>query len=137
MIFVSLNTSTLKIHGSQGNPQETINQGDYEKAREENERKVCAYFSRQKSRNMHIFRKARGHFGKDSKENRELILSAVSNKYYVGRDKFNKEYFYKIIRGGKYSRCQVWVYVRDCIIVDAGINFSPLSEVEIMRTVKR
>lgn len=137
-------SDTPNVHDSQGNPQRTINQGCYDEARKSNEARKrtlvrtrhCAYFSNEKSKNMHIFRKARGHFEKDSKDNRALILSAVTEENYVGKDRFNKEYFYKTINVGKYSGQQVWVYVRNCIIVDAGINSPPLSKSEIMKNIK-
>lgn len=73
---------------------------------------------------MHIFRKASGHFAKDTKENRNLILSAVSKENYVDISKYSQNCYYNTFLEGKYAGSQIWVYVRNGIVDDAGINNS-------------
>lgn len=132
-------SDTPNVHDSQGNPQETIDQDDYDKAKEENEEKLKhhAEFSKQRSKNMHIFRKAPGHFAKDTKEHRNLILSAVSKENYVATNIFGQKCYYKNLSNGKYAGNQIWVYVRNGIVDDAGINNPALPEIEIMQKVMR
>lgn len=127
------------VHDSAGNPQRTITQGDYEKARMENEARIehRAAFPTKRAQLMHIFRKSRGHFSKDTKENRNLIISVIEDENYYGTDMFNQRNYYKIISNGKNAGCQVWAYVREGVITNAGLNDQPISEDEIKRKVNR
>ena len=70
----------------------------------------------------HIFRDAKGHFKKDCKENRKIILDTVNNrKNFLGKDKYGSEWYSSILDTGK----QVWAQVRSNKIRNAGINDVP------------
>lgn len=126
-----------EIHDSEGNPQRTIGQGDYEKSRKENEERLLhrAAFPTQRAQLMHIFRKAPGHFQNDTEENRKLILTAVSAENYFGTAKYRKRHYYKNVASAEGGERQVWVYVRGGIIEDAGINDRPLPEEDIEKII--
>lgn len=136
--------------GTRGNPQENLFHSDYatkvssliaetirrqrkkeEKKDEEDtiqdkkRRRPVARFPRKKAQLMHIFRKAEGHFEKDTRTNRRLILNAIQRKYYKGISSHDRMLYSRIIKSGEKKGKQIWVYVRDGVISDCGINRIP------------
>ena len=138
--------------GTRGNPQENLLHSDYatkvssliaetirrqrkkeEKKDEEDtiqdkkRRRPVARFPRKKAQLMHIFRKAEGHFEKDTPYHRRLILSAIRPEYYQGTNSFGTKAYARIIKSGKNKGKQVWTYEYNKIISDGGINKIPRS----------
>lgn len=69
----------------------------------------------------HIFRAAKGHLP-DTLTNR-ILLEAVANdpSAYVGPNRFGNEVYARQLADGR----QVWVEVREGVIVNGGANSSP------------
>ena len=69
----------------------------------------------------HILRKAEGHI-EDTPENRALLESVANNsENYKGTDMHGNRWYSKTLPDGK----QIWVYVKNGIIQNGGINNSP------------
>jgi RHS repeat-associated protein len=66
----------------------------------------------------HIFRKAPGHFSKDTANARQLIMSAINPDYFTGTDKFGVDQYRMTLANG----AEVWVQVYNNIISNAGIT---------------
>jgi len=66
----------------------------------------------------HIFRDAPGHFANDTITNRALIMDTITRSNYMMTDKFGNQVFSRILDDGT----EVWAYVRNGIIWDAGLN---------------
>ena len=140
--------------GTRGNPQENLFHSDYatkvssliaetirrqrkkeEKKDEEDtiqdkkRRRPVARFPRKRAQLMHIFRKAEGHFEKDTPYHRRLILSAIRPEYYQGTNSFGTKCYFKTIKTRKGNR-QIWAKVNFGIVSDGGIN------IEIRREFK-
>lgn len=138
--------------GTRGNPQENLFHSDYatkvssliaetikrqrkkeEKKDEEDtiqdkkRRRPVARFPRKKAQLMHIFRKAEGHFEKDTPYHRRLILSAIRPEYYQGTNSFGTKAYARIIKSGKNKGKQVWTYEYNKIISDGSVNKIPRS----------
>lgn len=87
-------------------------------------REIPPPFSQRDNISGHIFRNRgdKGHFTRDTPENRAYIQAAVSNSSYkVGTDVYGKEYYLKTMPDGKQS----WAIVKDGKIVDGGCNNFP------------
>ncbi|MBF0352248.1 MAG: hypothetical protein HQM11_14540 [SAR324 cluster bacterium] len=69
----------------------------------------------------HIFRNAKGHLSQDTPENRELLMSIVTDKNLNGVDENGTSWYSKIFP----DETQVWVCVRDSKIRNGGINLKP------------
>ena len=79
-------------------------------------------FSNDNSAVGHIFKTDKGHFPKDTPENRAFISQAVSNpSNRVGRDSFGNEYYTKTMPDGS----QAWARVRNGVITNGGRNERP------------
>jgi len=77
----------------------------------------------------HIFRAAEGHFGQDTAEARELIQATAAEANFVGLSKHGNQVYQRILDTGM----QVWVWVRDGTIREAGHNDVPLSIEELLK----
>jgi len=77
----------------------------------------------------HIFRRQSGHFVEDTAAARELIQTTVTEANFVGvRDRGSLVY-QQILDTGM----QIWVYVRDGTIRNAGYNEVPRSAAELLK----
>jgi hypothetical protein len=66
----------------------------------------------------HIFRVAEGHFAQDTAAARELIQTAVTRPNLLGIDRFGNSVYARVLDSGS----QIWAYVREGFIRDAGVN---------------
>jgi hypothetical protein len=70
----------------------------------------------------HIFRNSPGHLLDDTPANRQLFIDTASNPdNYVGTDRYGKEWYAEVQPDGT----QTWVWVRNGVITDAGVNAVP------------
>jgi hypothetical protein len=77
----------------------------------------------------HIFRRHPGHFAQDTAAAREVIQATVTEANFVGiRDRGSLVY-QRILDTG----VQIWVYVRDGTIRNAGYNDLPRSAAELLK----
>jgi hypothetical protein len=65
----------------------------------------------------HIFKRSSGHLEQNTPSNIRRLESAISDKYYSGKDKFGNDWFFKTE-----GREQVWVKVYNGKVTDAGVN---------------
>jgi hypothetical protein len=73
------------------------------------------------NRIRHIFRAARGHLP-DTPSNRRLLeMVANDPQAFLGRDNFGNDRFGRLLADGR----QVWVQVREGVIVNGGANSFP------------
>ena len=124
--------NTGLAHGTSGSPQGNLGNLGYSAKTDELQkdaetcgRRDVPVFPPDPSQTRHIFRKAEGHFPDDTAENRSLILEVAGKP----------EYFIKVDRGcdvyacaigkGRYKGKEIWVYVRNGVIQNAGINDIP------------
>jgi len=77
----------------------------------------------------HIFRADPGHFAEDTAEARELIQTTVTQANYVGLREKGDLVYARIVEAG----AQIWVYVRDGTIRNAGRNLVPRSAEQLLR----
>jgi len=77
----------------------------------------------------HIFKADPGHFAEDTAEARELIQTTVTQANYVGIREKGDLVYARIVETG----AQIWVYVRDGTIRNAGNNFVPRSVEQLLR----
>jgi hypothetical protein len=66
----------------------------------------------------HIFRNSPGHLAEDTPENRALLVDTVKEDYFRNVNEFGNEIYTRLIEDGR----EVWVFVRDGIIRNGGIN---------------
>lgn len=71
----------------------------------------------------HIFRDKAGHFPVDTAEARELIQTTAIEDYFVGLKANGTRVYQRILESG----VQIWAYVYDGTIRDAGRNDTPRS----------
>jgi hypothetical protein len=69
----------------------------------------------------HIFSKKPGHFAEETAEARELIQTAAVQANLVGATRYGYQVYQRILDTG----AQIWVYVRNGKIFEAGINDVP------------
>ncbi|HYV44190.1 MAG TPA: hypothetical protein VFA20_04980 [Myxococcaceae bacterium] len=69
----------------------------------------------------HIFKPDPGHFAEDTAEARELIQTTVTDAYFVGKSEVGNLVYARLLETGK----QIWVFVRNGTIRDAGCNDMP------------
>jgi len=69
----------------------------------------------------HIFRSKYGHFQDDTPANRQLITDTATDSNKVGTDNYGKVWYAQTLSNGQ----QVWVWARDNIITNAGVNNTP------------
>jgi len=77
----------------------------------------------------HIFRAESGHFAQDTAEARELIQTTAVETYFVGIRKGGVRVYQRILEVGS----QIWVYVYDGTIRDAGTNEVPRPVERLLR----
>ena len=78
-------------------------------------------FPTQSSQLSHIFRDAPGHLAKDTLANRNLIMDTISRGNFIMTDKYGNQIFARMLDNGT----EVWAYVRNGVIWDAGLNQVP------------
>lgn len=76
----------------------------------------------------HIFRRAPGHFAQDTAAARELIQTTATEANFVG-PRFGNVVYQRILDTGT----QIWVWVRDGTIREAGYNEVPRSAAELLK----
>ena len=123
--------NTGLAHGTSGSPQGSLGNLGYSAKTDELQkdaetcgRRDVPVFPPGPSQTRHIFRKAEGHFPDDTAENRSLILKTVCNNSFRGYDKGNSVYSV-LVGKGRYKGKEIWVYVRNGVIQNAGINDIP------------
>lgn len=72
---------------------------------------------------QHIFREAAGHFSRDTPAARELIQTTATEANLLGVSKYGYAAYQRVLETG----AQVWVYVRNGMITNAGINEIPVA----------
>lgn len=77
----------------------------------------------------HIFRIADGHFPRDTAEARELIQTTATEDHFVGISQIGDRIYQRILDTG----VQIWVYVRNGTIREAGRNNVPRSTQELLK----
>lgn len=82
---------------------------------------IDAVFPKNPGQLMHIFRNATGHLAVDNLVNRDILLKTVSPDNFKTINKNGSLVFTRIIADGT----EVWVYVRDGIIQNGGVNQMP------------
>ena len=79
---------------------------------------TVARFPEQRAQMMHMFRNAPGHIA-DTPANRQLLLNTANNaRNFVDIDRFGSRVYTQMLANGN----QVWVYVRNGVIQDGGVN---------------
>jgi len=76
----------------------------------------------------HIFRRAPGHFVQETAEARELLQATVTEANFVGT-RYGSAVYQRILDTGT----QIWVWVRDGTIREAGYNEIPRSPAELLK----
>jgi hypothetical protein len=71
----------------------------------------------------HVFRDKLGHFAMDTAEARELIQTTAIEDHFVGLKESGTRVYQQVLETG----AQIWVYVYDGTIRDAGQNETPRS----------
>jgi hypothetical protein len=69
----------------------------------------------------HIFRNDVGHLSEDTVVNRSILLNAISPNNFITTNQFGNQVYASLLDDGT----EVWVYVRDGIIVNGGVNLIP------------
>lgn len=77
----------------------------------------------------HIFREKAGHFPQDTAQARELIQTTVDETNFLGLQNAGNRVYQRILETGE----QIWVYVRNEKIINAGINTVPESVQRLLR----
>jgi len=78
----------------------------------------------------HIFRPDVGHFAQDTAEARELIQTTVTEANFIGIRAGGSAAYQRILDTG----AQVWVYVFDGTIRDAGLNAVPRTAEQLLKS---
>lgn len=86
----------------------------------------CGYqnvvqFPTNSGQTKHIFRDAPGHFADDTAMNRSLMVDTVQNRYYMETDIYGTQIYARLLDDG----AEIWVYVRDGVIRNGGLNQAP------------
>jgi hypothetical protein len=77
----------------------------------------------------HIFRDKAGHFPQDTAQARELIQTTVDEANFLGLQDVGNWVYQRILETGE----QIWVYVRNGKIINAGLNAVPESAQRLLR----
>jgi hypothetical protein len=78
---------------------------------------------------QHIFREAAGHFSRDTPAARELIQTTATEANLLGITKYGYSVYQRVLETG----AQVWVYVRNEMITNAGINEVPVARDRLLK----
>jgi len=76
----------------------------------------------------HIFRRAPGHFAQDTAAARELIQATATEANFVGT-RYGNTVYQRVLDTGT----QIWVWVRDGTIREAGYNEVPRSVADLLK----